>query len=211
MKTENFLQLDYKLLQSSLSTNEALVVTFIKRFNINNKTFYASNQYISNMLGMGVRTVSRAITKLNDYNWFDVSEGKGRNRSININSIELDKFLLNDKKDVNTPEVNETPAEELKTSNNQSKEDTMNMLSNEQLDKEADVESTNEKKDVDKLVNTLFPDVDITYKYDVVEIVSKVLKIKDKYERDEMIGTITNTYDCDDQTDSIEEIKEIIK
>ena len=99
----------------------------------------------------------------------------------------------------------------LKEMDNQSKEDTMNMLSNEDMDSEIDNDTANSKSEAEKLANTIFNDIDITYQYDVINITSQILRIKDKYERDEMIELVTNTYDSDDQTDTIEEIKEIIK
>ena len=114
MKNENkFLQIDYRLFELGLSSTEVLTLAYIKSYNDNGKTFYASNKFIANQLGLTEKAVSRAIKTISKFKAVTIKGAKGRNRSIQING-EINALEINDTK---TPETKESPtAETIKTS-----------------------------------------------------------------------------------------------
>ena len=207
MKNENkFLQIDYRLFELGLSSTEVLILAYIKSYNDNSKTFYASNKFIANQLGLTEKAVSRAIKTISKFKAITIKGAKGRNRSIQIKG-EINALEVNE---VSVPETKESTTEAIKTSNNTKLQD-VRIPTEEEVDNQIENEVTTSKSEAEKLANKIFTDIDVTYEYDVIDIASKIIKIKDKYERDEMIKLVTNAYDSDYQTDSIEDIKELIK
>jgi len=207
MKNENkFLQIDYRLFELGLSSTEVLILAYIKSYNDNGKTFYASNKFIANQLGLTEKAVSRAIKTISKFKAITIKGAKGRNRSIQIKG-EINALEVNE---VSVPETKESTTEAIKTSNNTKLQD-VRIPTEEEVDNQIENEVTTSKSEAEKLANKIFTDIDVTYEYDVIDIASKIIKIKDKYERDEMIKLVTNAYDSDYQTDSIEDIKELIK
>lgn len=122
MKNENkFLQIDYRLFELGLSPTEVLILAYIKSYNDNGKTFYASNKFIATQLGLTEKAVSRAIKTISNFKAVTIKGGKGRNRSIQING-EINALEVNE---VSVPKTKESTSEELKTSNNVKLEEDM--------------------------------------------------------------------------------------
>ncbi len=85
---EQYINIPYSIMmREDLSQTEKIIYGFINGFKGNN-VCYASNAYISNVLVLSERQVSRSISKLITLTLVSSMNGKGRSRSLFTNNID---------------------------------------------------------------------------------------------------------------------------
>ncbi len=91
--TNLFLKINKDFFNLKLNPTEMIILAQVMEFHTNNKVCYMTNQQFAEMLFISERTVSRAISKLEDDGYITITSPRSRNRTLLFNKEKVEEKL----------------------------------------------------------------------------------------------------------------------
>jgi hypothetical protein len=79
-----FLMCYYSVFKLGITAKEEKLLNYILSLHSSNKSTYASNQHILNLLGLSAKTTGRALKKFEESSWIEISNPTHRGRNIKV-------------------------------------------------------------------------------------------------------------------------------